>query len=85
MKETGRRYRLDNLTAAKPGGDTSYEWKGRKPYKGRYWAYSKEKMEQFEKEGRLYYPKGNGTPSYKRYLDEMPGVALQTSGRTFGR
>jgi DNA modification methylase len=76
-EETGRRYRLDNLTAAKPGGDTSYEWKGRKPYKGRYWAYSKEKMEKFEKEGRLYYPKGKGTPSYKRYLDEMPGVALQ--------
>src|SRR5258708_29861801 len=39
---TGRRYRLSDLTAAKPGGDTSYEWKGVKPYKGRYWAYSKE-------------------------------------------
>ena len=26
---------------------------------------------------RLYFPKAGGTPSYKRYLDEMPGVALQ--------
>jgi DNA modification methylase len=26
-KSTGRRYRIDNLTAAKPGGDTSYEWR----------------------------------------------------------
>ena len=25
--ETNRRYRLDNLTAAKPGGDTLYEWR----------------------------------------------------------
>ncbi|MBN1830259.1 MAG: restriction endonuclease [Deltaproteobacteria bacterium] len=25
--ETGRKYRLDNLTAAKPGGDTEYEWR----------------------------------------------------------
>jgi len=44
---TMRRYRIGDLTAAKPGGDTSYEWKGVKPYKGRYWAYSKVNMEQF--------------------------------------
>ena len=74
---TGRRYQLDNLTAAKPGGDTLYEWRGFKPYRGRYWAYSKDKMEQFEKDGRLVYPKKGGVPRYKRYLDEMPGVPLQ--------
>ncbi len=73
---TGRRYRLSDLTAAKPGGDTSYTWKGVPPYKGRYWAYSKANMEQFERDGRLYYSK-SGMPSYKRYLDEMPGVHLQ--------
>ena len=73
---TGRRFSVDNLTAARPGGDTSYEWKGVKPYKGRYWAYSKENMERFELEGRLYYSK-SGMPRYKRYLDEMPGVPLQ--------
>ncbi|HXF50284.1 MAG TPA: DNA methyltransferase [Dehalococcoidia bacterium] len=75
--ETGRRYQLDNLTAAKPGGDTLYEWRGVKPYKGRYWAYSREKMEEFERQGRLVYPKRGGVPRYKRYLDEMPGVPLQ--------
>jgi len=32
---TGRRYRLSDLTANKPGGDTDYEWHGAKPYKGR--------------------------------------------------
>jgi DNA modification methylase len=74
---TGRRYRLDNLTAAKPGGDTLYEWRGTRPYRGRYWAYSKAKMEEFETQGRIYYPKNGGVPSYKRYLDEMPGVPLQ--------
>jgi hypothetical protein len=73
---TGRRYRLGDLTAAKPGGDTSYEWKGRGPYKGRFWAYSRANMEEFEREGRLVYSK-SGMPSYKRYLDEMPGVPLQ--------
>lgn len=73
---TGRRYRLSDLTAAKPGGDTLYEWRGVGPYKGRYWAYTRENMERFESEGRLAYSK-SGMPSYKRYLDEMPGVALQ--------
>ena len=75
---TGRRYRLDNLTAAKPGGDTSYEWHGRRPYRGRYWAYSREKMDQMLAEGRIYFPdKPDGVPEYKRYLDEMPGMTLQ--------
>ena len=74
---TGRRYRLGDLTAAKPGGDVSYEFHGTRPYKGRYWAYSRENMEKFFAEGRLYFPKNGGTPSYKRYLDEMPGVPLQ--------
>lgn len=76
-KETGRRYQLDNLTAAKPGGDVSYEFHGTRPYKGRYWAYSRENMEKFFREGRLYFPKNGGPPRYKRYLDEMPGVPLQ--------
>jgi DNA modification methylase len=70
--ETGRRYRKGDLTANKGGGDTSYEWKGVKPYSGRYWAYSKLKMEEFDQQGRLIYTK-SGMPEYKRYLDEMPG------------
>jgi len=73
---SGRRYQLSDLTAAKPGGDTLYPWKGVRPYKGRYWAYSKAKMEEFESTGRLIYTK-SGMPRYKRYLDEMPGVPLQ--------
>ncbi len=80
-KETGRRFRKGDLTAAKPGGDTSYEWIGpdgraMRPYPGRYWAYSRAKMEKFEAEGRLVYTK-TGMPEYKRYLDEMPGTAVQ--------
>jgi hypothetical protein len=76
--ETSRRYRLGDLTAAKPGGDTSFVWHGRKPYKGRYWAYSRENLEQMLADGRIHFPeKADGTPSYKRYLDEMEGVSLQ--------
>ena len=73
---TGRRFRKGDLTAARPGGDTSYEWKGVKPYKGRYWAYSRAKMEEFEAAGRLVYTR-TGMPEFKRYLDEMPGRPCQ--------
>lgn len=75
-KGTGRRYRQGDLTAAKPGGDVSYEWHGARPYKGRYWAYSKEKMDQMYAEGRIVFRK-TGMPVFKRYLDEQPGVPLQ--------
>src|SRR5215469_8842464 len=44
----GRRFKASDLSAAKPGGDTLYQWKGQYPPQGRYWAYSKENMEQFE-------------------------------------
>lgn len=74
--ETGRRFKTSDLTAAKPGGDVSYEWKGVKPSAGRYWAYSRANMEKFDAEGRLVYARGSGMPRLKHYLDEMPGIPL---------
>ncbi|MEJ7848033.1 MAG: DNA methyltransferase [Pyrinomonadaceae bacterium] len=75
-EKTGRMYKSTDLTAAKPGGDTSYEWKGRKPTDGRFWAYSKENMAKFDAEGLLHYS-STGLPRLKQYIDEMPGIALQ--------
>ncbi len=72
---TNRRFKSSDLSAAKPGGDTLYEWKGKLPPKNRYWAYSKENMEKFEEEGRIYYSTA-GKPYLKHYLDEMPGVSI---------
>jgi DNA modification methylase len=74
--ETGRRYRLDNL--AGPGGaakgNPRYEFLG----VTRYWRYSRENMEQLYKEGRIVQTKPGAVPAYKRYLDEMPGIPLQS-------
>ena len=75
--ESGRRFRLVTPTAAKPGGDTSYEWKGVTPPKGRFWAYTRAKMEEFDREGKLYYS-NTGQPYIKYFLDERPGVAAST-------
>ena len=75
-EESGRRFRLSDLSAQKPGGDVQYQWNGVYPPSGRYWAYSKANMEAFEREGRLYYTR-NGRPFLKQYLDEMPGNPAQ--------
>jgi len=74
--ETGRRYRLSDLTANKAGGDVDYEWHGVKPYKGRHWAFSRENMDKFLAQGRIVFRR-TGMPVFKRFLDEMPGVPLQ--------
>lgn len=75
-EETGRRYRRGDLTAAKPGGDVDFEWHGVTPYKGRHWAYSRQKLDEMLAAGRIEF-RSTGMPVYKRYLDEQPGVQLQ--------
>ena len=75
-KGSTRRYNMADLTARKPGGDTQYEWKGVPPPVGRYWAYSRQNMEEFEKQGLLVYS-GSGRPYLKRYLDEVAGTPPQ--------
>ncbi|MEA3416330.1 MAG: site-specific DNA-methyltransferase, partial [Thermodesulfobacteriota bacterium] len=68
--ENGRIFTDDNLIA--PGNGYVYEWKGIvKP-----WRCPKKTMEKLWEEKRIYYTK-QGVARYKRYLDEMPGVALQ--------
>jgi site-specific DNA-methyltransferase (adenine-specific) len=73
---SGRRFKTSDLTAAKPGGDVSYEWRGVRPPKGRYWAYSRANMQRFDDEGLLVYAKQSGMPRLKHFLDEMRGVPL---------
>ncbi|HAY23211.1 MAG TPA: site-specific DNA-methyltransferase [Desulfobacterales bacterium] len=73
--ETGRRYRLSDLTA--PGGAAKgnpyYEFLGIT----RFWRFKKEKMEELYQRGRIVQIKPGTVPSQKRYLDEMPGVPVQ--------
>ena len=72
----GRLYRIDNLQG--PGGAA----KGNPYYEvmgvNRYWRYSKEKMEELIRKGRVIQTKPGAVPQYKRYLDEMPGVPVQS-------
>jgi DNA modification methylase len=73
----GRKFMLDNLTAPGAGtrGHPTYEFLG----VTRYWRYNKEKMSDLLKQGRVIQPKPGAVPRYKRYLDEMPGIAIGDS------
>ncbi|MGE0705849.1 MAG: site-specific DNA-methyltransferase [Vicinamibacterales bacterium] len=75
---TGRRYRRDNLASPSPRPNLTYEYKGyTPPEKG--WAVSRERMEQMEREGRLYFPKNKQQRiQRKRFLDELPGETVDT-------
>jgi len=72
----GRRWKMDNLLG--PGGaakgNAHYEFLG----VTRYWRYTKEKMEELYKAGRIVQTKAGNVPMYKRYLDESKGVPLST-------
>jgi len=59
------------------GGNLIYEWKGVWPAPNRTWAYVKEKMQEFDREGRIHYPKTRGMPRLKRYESEYEGTVLQ--------
>ncbi len=78
---TGRRYMSDNLTAAETRkGSSGDPWQGTDVRaKGLHWKYAIETLEQLKKAGRIILPKKKGgVPRYKRYLDEMPGLAIQS-------
>ena len=77
VDENGRRYASDNLSSPSPRPNLRYEYKGFKP-PANGWAISREKMEQWDKEGRLIFPKSaDGRIRRKRFLDEHPGETVQ--------
>jgi len=72
--ETGRRYTLDNCLNQNPNRpNLKFEWHGHT----RVWRWTKEKMAELEKQGRLVYT-SSGMTRYKRYLDESLGTPLQS-------
>jgi len=75
-EETGRRYTLDNL--ANPNKDRpnlTYEFP---PKSGivRVWRWTKDRMMEAWKEGRVIQPRKGAVVRYKRYLDEMEGTII---------
>lgn len=72
----GRRYRLSDLRNPGYRPNLIYDYKGYKPHPNG-WAVSFERMEEYDRQGRLYFPKDpNGRIQLINFLDDMPGMPL---------
>lgn len=74
---SGRRYKKVPIHA--PGirnGETGKEWRGKLPPPGKHWQYTPEKLEEFDRNGDIYWS-SNGNPRRKVYLDIDKGVPVQ--------
>ena len=78
INKEGRRYTTIPLHA--PGetanGNTSKEWKGMKPPKGRHWRTDPAILEEWDKQGLIEWS-ANGVPRKKIFLDEKEGKKMQ--------
>lgn len=76
VDEKGRPFQWGDLRA--PGGAAPS--KGNPHYTvlgvDGYWRYSREKMEEFIREGRVAIPPGGNVPRYRRFLDETKGLSV---------
>jgi DNA modification methylase len=74
----GRLYRLHGIVSPSYSPSLIYTYKGyESPANG--WAFSKETMEKWEREGKLVFPKDKSQRiQRKQYLDETPGKPVQS-------
>jgi len=72
---TGRRFWPNTMTAAGPGPARVFRGIQREPPPGTHWRFSQEKIDELERQGRIYYSK-TGMPYVKSYLDEREGKAV---------
>jgi adenine specific DNA methylase Mod len=77
VDEHGRKYQATSLTNPAYRPNLIYEYKGYKP-PANGWMITKEKMEQWDKEGRIHFPKDkNGRLRRKSFADELKGMPIQ--------
>jgi adenine-specific DNA-methyltransferase len=71
--KTGKKFQPTSLLGHF-GVNPIYEWKGiTKP-----WRYPKHRLDELDANGEIYWPKGEGIPRFKRFLDEQKGVPVQS-------
>lgn len=77
IDEDGRRYGLDNLTAAGAGPPRVFWGEELTPPPGTHWRYSQENIDRLIKQNLIVRTgDGSGTPRFKRYLDTLDGKTV---------
>ena len=68
------------LVSGKRNGETGKPWKNVDPNKqgkeGMHWVTTHDKLNEYDKQGLVYYPPKGVTPQLKYYLEQSPGVPL---------
>jgi site-specific DNA-methyltransferase (adenine-specific) len=77
VDDDGRRFQATSLVNPARRPNLMYEYKGFKPPPNG-WMISREKMEEWDKAGRIYFPKNpEGRLRRKSYADELKGMPVQ--------
>jgi len=59
-------------------GETGLPWRNFNPTAiGRHWGYLPSDLDQFDADGRIYWPPKGGWPRLKRFLEDTKGIPLQ--------
>jgi len=68
------------LVSGKRKGETGKIWKNVDPNKqgkgGMHWVTTPDKLDEYDEQGLIYFPKDGVTPRLKYYLEQSPGVPL---------
>lgn len=67
------RFRADSLISPFDRSTMQFEWRGHRPPSMRSWKLTREKLEAYAAEDRIYFPPSSGLPRLKRYFDDHPG------------
>ena len=60
-------------------GESGKPWRGIDPNaRGNHWKYTVSTLDELDSIGRIYWPPKGRVPRFKRYLDEMDGLPLQS-------
>lgn len=72
-EKTGKKYAKITMTQAGQGPARKFGNKLLEPPKGKHWKWSQKKIEGAMKKGLIVFT-SSGTPNYKKYVDEAPGM-----------
>jgi len=78
--EDGRLFSLGDLTArGLRNGESGKPWRGIDPSKlGNHWKVTVSKLDELDRQGKIYWPPTGKVPRLKQYLDERLGRPLQS-------
>lgn len=70
------------ITLIVPGtrrGSSGLPWRGIDvAARGDHWKYPIERLDELDREGKIYWPPNGEIPRLKQFLDEMPGMPIQS-------